>query len=137
MKKFSIAFFVMLLGTAMLNSCSKGSGSPAGGGGTTPPPGTGGGGGGTTCVTTGMKFSTDISPILTSTCSGCHSGSTLNGGVNVGTYAGVKAIADNGKLIGTITHASGFKPMPDGGSKLSDCNIAKIQAWVSAGAPNN
>jgi hypothetical protein len=53
------------------------------------------------------------------------------------TYARVKTVADNGKLMGVITHANGFPQMPKGGNKLSDCNIAKIKKWVDAGAPNN
>ena len=50
---------------------------------------------------------------------------------------GVKAIASNGKLIGTVNWASGFSPMPKGGSKLPNCNITKLQQWINAGAPNN
>lgn len=139
MKKQLTAFFVMLTGIVMFLACSKSGSSPdPGSGGTTPPPGTGGTGGtGGTCSTSGMKYSTDISAILSGSCYSCHSGATVNAGVNLSTYAGVKAVVDNGKLIGVITHAPGFKPMPDGGQKLSDCNIAKIQAWVTAGAPNN
>jgi hypothetical protein len=123
MKKVSIALSLMLAGTIMFVACRKNSLPADNGNGT--------------CVTTGMKFSTDITPILTANCYSCHSGATINGGVNLSTYAGVKAVADNGKLVGTISHAAGFKPMPDGGAKMNSCNIAKIQAWVTAGALNN
>jgi len=27
--------------------------------------------------------------------------------------------------------------MPQNGNKLSDCNITKIEKWITAGAPNN
>jgi hypothetical protein len=46
-------------------------------------------------------------------------------------------VADNGKLVGAITHAAGFLPMPQSAPKLSDCNINKIKDWVNRGALNN
>lgn len=125
MKKISLAFLAMLTGTLMLIACRKNS-LPLNNGSVDP-----------SCVTTNMKFSTDVTPILLANCYSCHSGSVVNGGINLSTYAGVKAVVDNGKLIGAINHSPGFKPMPDGGGKLSACNIAKIQAWVTAGAQNN
>jgi hypothetical protein len=123
MKKTSIALSLMLAGIIMFVACKKNS---------LPADNSSG-----TCVTTGMKFSTDITPILSANCYSCHSGTTINGGINLSTYAGVKAVADNGKLVGSVSHAPGFKPMPDGGVKMNSCNIAKIQAWVTAGALNN
>lgn len=90
-------------------------------------------------TTVAAKYSTDVSAIMSSHCAvgGCHNASAAASGVILDNYAGVKAQADNGKLIGVITHTGGFIPMPRGAAKLSDCNIAKIQSWVNAGAPNN
>jgi cytochrome c553 len=93
--------------------------------------------GGTTCNSTNMTYTANIKPILQSFCFGCHGNGLSQNGVNFDTYAGVKAVVDNGKLIGAITHASGFSPMPKNASKLSDCDINKIQDWISRGAPNN
>lgn len=93
-----------------------------------------------TCDTANMKFATNVKPILESNCYGCHSNanSTSGAGVRLEDYVNVKARADNGSLIGTITHATGFPPMPrGGGAKLSDCNINKIKAWIGRGAPDN
>lgn len=93
--------------------------------------------GGNTCVTANMRYSTHIQPILQSNCYGCHGNGQVNGGVTLDSHAGVKAVADNGRLVGAITHASGFSPMPQGAAKLSECNINRIKAWIQDGAPNN
>ncbi|HYH14250.1 MAG TPA: hypothetical protein VD794_03460 [Flavisolibacter sp.] len=96
------------------------------------------GGGSGTCNTSDMKFSADIVPILQSNCYACHSNANQSiSGINLEGYSNVKARVDDGRLVGAITHASGFSPMPQGGSKLSDCNINKIKSWVASGAPNN
>jgi hypothetical protein len=89
------------------------------------------------CNTANIKFSADIAPILQANCYSCHNTTNASGGVNTENYAGVKIIADNGTLVGTITHASGFSPMPQGKPKLADCDINKIKAWIAQGTQNN
>jgi hypothetical protein len=89
------------------------------------------------CDTNNVTFSATVAPILAANCYSCHSTAIATSGVVLDTYNGVKKQASNGTLIGVITHAPGFPPMPDGGGKLSDCNIAKIKKWIDAGAPNN
>lgn len=93
--------------------------------------------GAVTCDTTIVTYSASVNPVLTAYCVGCHSGANAPLGVNLETYTGVKSQVTNGKLIGTVTHSSGFIPMPKNGNKLSDCSIAKIRQWVAAGARNN
>ena len=85
------------------------------------------------CDTSGMKYSADILPIITTNCYSCHANGIVNGNVSLDGYANVKTQADNGDLVGVITHASGYPPMPDNGGKLSDCEINKIKAWIAAG----
>jgi hypothetical protein len=70
-------------------------------------------------------------------CKGCHNPTSLGGGIDVSTYTAVKTIAANGKLMGSITHATGFIAMPQGSNKLSDCRIKQVQKWISAGSLNN
>ena len=89
------------------------------------------------CDTSIITYSGTINPILTGYCAGCHSGANAPLGIRVDSYTAVKALASNGKLLGTLTHSAGFIPMPKNGTKLSDCNIAKIRKWVTAGTPNN
>jgi len=94
-------------------------------------------GGGTVCDTTGMQYSLDVLPILKANCYSCHANGIVNGGVSLDGYANVATQVSNGNLIGAITHAPGYVPMPFDGGKLSDCDIAKIKAWINEGAPDN
>lgn len=89
------------------------------------------------CLTNNITYNSTISSILRTNCYSCHSTSIASGGVVLDTYAGVKQQVDNGKLIGVITHAAGFQPMPQGGAKMVDCSIERIRKWIEDGAPNN
>ncbi|BAV10375.1 hypothetical protein FLA_6437 [Filimonas lacunae] len=95
---------------------------------------TGTGGGGSSCDTANMQYAANVVPILKASCTSCHGSA---GGISLGTYAQVKAQVDNGALIGSITHASGYVAMPYNRSKLSDCEINTIKAWIARGALNN
>ena len=89
------------------------------------------------CVTTNVTYSTTISGIINTNCLSCHGSGNPSGGFSLNTYAGVKAKVDDGRLFGAVIHLPGCVPMPDGGPKLSQCDINKIKAWIDAGAPNN
>lgn len=89
-----------------------------------------------TCNTSNMSFANDIAPIISSNCNGCHSGSSPSGGVNLSNYSGVAAVAASGKLYNSVAQNGMAQAMPQT-SKLSNCNINKIKAWVDAGYPNN
>lgn len=89
------------------------------------------------CDTTAVsKYSTDVAPIMSSSCnmSGCHNTTDAASGVILDTYAGVKIQALNGRLMGS-TSTTGT--MPKGGNKLLSCTLAKIQKWIDSGTPNN
>jgi len=77
------------------------------------------------CNTNSMKFNTDIVPILQANCNSCHTVTIAPGNIITENYNGVKKIAENGKLVGSIEHASGFIPMPLGRAKLSTCDLIK------------
>lgn len=89
------------------------------------------------CDTSSVSFSADIMPILSDFCVSCHNASAPSGGVVLNTYNGVKAVADNGRLVGSVFHMPGFSPMPPSGTRLDECKLNKIKAWVNAGAPAN
>lgn len=89
------------------------------------------------CDTALFTYSGAIAPIVNTYCKGCHNPSSLGGNIDLSTYAGIKAIAANGKLMGSITHTTGFIAMPQSGNKLSDCRIQQIQKWIAAGTLNN
>jgi cytochrome c553 len=90
-----------------------------------------------TCDTTNIKLSVNVMPIFKANCYRCHGNGLTSGGVSLDVYTSLLTQANNGNLIGDITHAPGHVNMPFDGGKLSDCEIAIIQAWINAGAPNN
>ncbi len=88
------------------------------------------------CDTSSFTYAAAIQPILNNSCTGCHKAGSLGGNIDLSTYAEVKVQVANGKLLGSITHAVGYSPMPQGG-KLSDCQITQIKQWIDSGGANN
>lgn len=84
-----------------------------------------------------ISYSQHVVPVLSQYCYNCHTGNSPSGGITMGTYATDKAIAQNGKLYGSISHAAGYIPMPEGMSKLNSCQILAIKKWIDAGLLNN
>ena len=69
-------------------------------------------------------------------CVGCHNSAAASGG-SLNDYTSVMQAAVNGRMIGDVSHLSGYNAMPLGGTMLEDCQITQIKKWVAAGAPNN
>lgn len=119
---------LLLLGAGLLAAaCSNDSAedlAPA------PPPGA-------ACDSTAFTYALVVAPLLQQRCVSCHNNTVRNGNVSLATHAQVQQVAANGRLLGTITHAPGFPPMPQGAPKLAPCDIARLRQWVRAGAPNN
>lgn len=91
----------------------------------------------TDCVVDNVSFSQTIFPIMQDNCKGCHSGHNPSKGLRLQVYQDYVDIANNGKLIGTMAHITGYSPMPQYAPKVSDCKLSQIQAWIDAGTPNN
>lgn len=91
----------------------------------------------TTCDTSAVRFTTVIKPILQANCNRCHDNSNasrLGSGIKLEDYADV--VAERNNIIRVIDLPSNNASlMPKGGPKMSSCEITKIKAWVSAGAP--
>jgi hypothetical protein len=85
------------------------------------------------CDTVGVSYVQFVAPLMVANCNSCHSA----GGIITSTYSGLKDIALNGKLMGTVNHEAGYLPMPQGQPKLQDCPRFKLNAWVNEGAPEN
>jgi cytochrome c5 len=88
------------------------------------------------CDDTQFTYAAIIQPLINTFCVGCHKPGSLSGNIDLSTHANVKLQANNGNLLGSITHTLGYTPMPPGG-KLEDCQISQIQKWIDAGALNN
>ncbi len=90
-----------------------------------------------TCDTTNVTFSNTIFPLINSNCTAHHSGGAPSGNVLLTNYDGISAVAKDGRLLSVIRHEEGWPPMPQGGGKLPECDIKKIEVWVNEGAANN
>jgi hypothetical protein len=91
------------------------------------------------CDTTNITYSTTIKNILQNgSCLSCHSGTGASGGnIVLDNYNSVKTMAQSGRLYGAIAHSAGYQPMPQGGGKLTNCDISKVKTWINSGIPNN
>lgn len=87
-----------------------------------------------------LSYTNDVVPILSKECYSCHnslSAPFLAGGNVLDNYNSLKVFVENDKLLCVIKHTPGCLQMPRGGAKLSDCRIARIEAWVNQGYPEN
>ncbi|HZV71292.1 MAG TPA: hypothetical protein VFG10_17175 [Saprospiraceae bacterium] len=91
----------------------------------------------TDCVTVNMSYQANIAPILQFNCYVCHSAAVNSGNVTLDSYTEVMKQVTSGKLLGAIRHDTGFKPMPQNAPKLANCEISKIEHWISDGSLNN
>jgi mono/diheme cytochrome c family protein len=89
------------------------------------------------CTDTSATYSGRVSQILSMNCLQCHSQSAAFGGVVLDGYPNVKTLADNGRLMGAITHSNGFSPMPKNAPMLRACDIEAIRLWIENGSQNN
>jgi hypothetical protein len=83
------------------------------------------------CDSTNVTYTGVVYPILKNNCISCHGGATPAGGLDFTNYDDVAYTAESGLLLGAIRHLPGFKPMPQNGPRLSECEIALIAKWVN------
>ena len=83
-----------------------------------------------------VSYAQKVVPLLQQYCYSCHTGSFPSGNQLMGTYTADKAMALNGKLYGTIAHAAGYSPMPQGLPKLSNYKIPVIKKRIDRGTRN-
>ena len=89
-------------------------------------------------INEGMATYTEsIEALVSSECSGCHSGTDPGGGLFLTNYTEISTAALTGQLV-TRVMLPGSDPdaMPPG-NPLYHCNLDLINAWVAAGAPLN
>lgn len=88
-----------------------------------------------TCDNPYKTYNNHIKDIMSAYCVVCHNPNGAYPSIPLTSYTEVKAAAQNGKLIASVKHEAGAVAMPQGGSKLSDQDIAKIECWKSNGFP--
>lgn len=90
---------------------------------------------GSSCDTSNVTYSGTIKTLFTNYgCFGCHSGTSASGYVHLDTHAGI--VSQINRIWPAINH-TGPHPMPQGGNKMTDCDISKVKVWMDAGTPNN
>ena len=78
-----------------------------------------------------IRFATQIAPMITNNCVGCHDvGGTLPTLTN---YTEISANASN--ILGTLQ--GNPQLMPQGGPALNDSLIKQFQCWIDQGKQNN
>lgn len=92
-----------------------------------------------TCETTGLTYDNYAEDFINSTCatSGCHDANAIESVGNYETYESLTGAMSFDKIKGAINHEAGFSNMPKGQTQLDSCSIAKLSAWIDAGAPEN
>jgi uncharacterized membrane protein len=83
------------------------------------------------CDTT-LSYTTQIGTLMNQKCVSCHGTNNPPAGINLTTYEGLKAIADNGKLENVIFNGIP-RPMPDGTTGLPDNEKKLIRCWLDNG----
>ena len=87
------------------------------------------------CDSASSGFASVIQPMMNKYCVGCHAYPNASAQVELSGYIGVKNAINQG-LMKSLDH-TGYYPMPKGGAKLSDCEIAQVRKWIQRGAPND
>lgn len=89
------------------------------------------------CDSNVYSYSAAVTKIMAN-CTGCHSGSNASGQIDLSNHAGVKTVALNGRLIGSLTSQNGYTAMPPYGSpRLTNCQITQLQKWINNGCQND
>ena len=84
------------------------------------------------CSNKTLTYSTDIKPIIETSCAKCHN-TNNKAGYNFLTLESVKKAAQDGHLLGTIKHEKGYDAMPRMAAKLPQESIDKIECWMNNG----
>jgi hypothetical protein len=88
------------------------------------------------CDSLNVTYTGAIAQIMSANCNVCHSTALANGNVVTDNYASLSSVAASGQLWAAVNWEPGVIPMPNGGSQLSSCDLAKIKNWINSGLPN-
>lgn len=88
------------------------------------------------CTTEALTYTNSAKSIIDTNCatSGCHNEGTTST-FQMHNFETVSAVVSFGNVLKSINHEPGVSQMPKGGTKLDDCTISKITAWINDGAP--
>jgi hypothetical protein len=87
------------------------------------------------CDVTAVSFSQHIEPVISNTCTSCHTGAGASAGIRLANHTEIVAAINTGRFMGAVKHEAGFSPMPQGAPKLDECSVKRLEAWIAAGMP--
>ncbi len=91
----------------------------------------------TDCDVSDVSYSAIIQPILDNRCYSCHAAAIELGNVNLEDFTSLKSYVDSEQLLKSVRHEPGASAMPPGGVKIPDCEIERIEKWITNGALND
>ncbi len=83
------------------------------------------------CLPDTVRYTAHIAPIMIRSCNACH-GPFNTTGYNTFSFAELSALAQTGKLVGSVNHMPDYIAMPIR-SNLDTCSIMLITKWVAQG----
>jgi hypothetical protein len=89
------------------------------------------------CNTANVTYSGVVEPLLKSKCYKCHDAANNNGNITLEGYGDLKKYVDSGQLLGAVKHSAGYSPMPKNEAQLVECDLQKIEQWITDGALQN
>lgn len=91
----------------------------------------------TVIVSADNTYTNSIKAILDASCAtaGCHNQFSAAEGIDFSDYAKSKNAFENKKVLCSIHHGSGCKPMPENLPQLSAASLNKIDCWVKNDYP--
>ena len=90
------------------------------------------------CDTLNVTYSGTVLPIIQQNCYECHSNENVQLSlIPLEGYSNIIIKINDGKLVRAIRHQSNVSAMPKDRPALAECDILKIEKWVSLGAPDN
>ncbi len=86
-----------------------------------------------------VDFDSEVKPILSRSCYGCHSASVASAGLRLDSRTEALKVVTPGnsagsRLIERVTNPDSGKRMPLGGKPLTDAQIATLRKWIDEGA---
>ncbi|MGA3204821.1 MAG: PSD1 and planctomycete cytochrome C domain-containing protein [Bryobacteraceae bacterium] len=85
------------------------------------------------CGAWAQDFAKDVQPIFERRCQGCHGATQQMGNLRLDSQASIARVVD-GKLYERVSSTKKGFMMPAAGAPLTAEEIAKIKAWIDAGA---
>lgn len=89
------------------------------------------------CDATATSFKENIQPLFKTYCYGCHQANDQQGNVSMEDYEHILDYVRDGSLLGSMKHERDYDAMPLYLDKMTDCQIAQVENWITEGALNN